>query len=151
MSLIKCTDCGHDVSDRASSCVVCGYPIKTNEARSDKASGLWSTVTQSKTPINVFALAMMACASVMGVSSTNVHDAFALKAFTYALHIFLAISGMFFATLLFCRKGLYHPQDLAAAKRAGIDNFGVDNPAIAALLICLMVLLYGLYQLNQTL
>ena len=150
MSLIKCTECNHDVSNRASYCINCGYPITKNDHLSETRDTMWTTVTKSKTPINVFALAMMACSSVMGVSSTNVHDAFALKAFTYSLHIFLAVSGMFFATILFCRKGLYHPADLATAKRAGVDDLGSDNPVIAAVIICLMVLFYGLYQLKET-
>ncbi len=98
-------------------------------------------------PINVFALAMMACAAVLGVSSTSVDNTFALKAFTYSLHIFLAVSGMFFATILFCRKGLYHPDDLVVAKRAGVDDLGNDNPVVAAVIICLIVLAYGSYQI----
>jgi len=28
MSLIKCPDCGNDVSDHAATCPKCGYPIK---------------------------------------------------------------------------------------------------------------------------
>lgn len=27
MALIKCPECGREVSDRAGSCPVCGYPI----------------------------------------------------------------------------------------------------------------------------
>jgi len=27
MSLIKCPDCGHEVSDQATACVYCGFPI----------------------------------------------------------------------------------------------------------------------------
>jgi len=29
MSLISCTECGREVSDKAEKCVNCGYPIKT--------------------------------------------------------------------------------------------------------------------------
>lgn len=28
MSLIKCPECGQDVSDKAENCIHCGYPIK---------------------------------------------------------------------------------------------------------------------------
>lgn len=49
---------------------------------------------------------MMACASLFGVSATQI-EGHALSAFTYALHIFLAIAGMFFICLLFCRSSIY--------------------------------------------
>ena len=147
MSLVKCAECNHEISDLAVHCVNCGHPIAKNKMSAESSGNLWSSVTKTKTPINVFALAMMTCAAVLGVSSTSVDNAFALKAFTYSLHIFLAVSGMFFATILFCRKGLYHPDDLAAAKRAGVDDLGNDNPFVAAVIICLMVLAYGSYQI----
>jgi hypothetical protein len=106
----------------------------------------WNTVTKSRTPINVFALAMMACSAILGISATRVDEICSLTAFTYTLHIFLAVSGMFFATILFCRKGIYHPEDLAKAKHAGVDDLGQDRPVIAAVLICIMVIGYGVYQ-----
>ena len=28
MSLIKCPECGQDISDKAENCIHCGYPIK---------------------------------------------------------------------------------------------------------------------------
>ena len=33
MALIKCSECGRDVSDRAVSCPACGNPIKTPESK----------------------------------------------------------------------------------------------------------------------
>ena len=91
-----------------------------------------NAVTKSSTLINVFALAMMACAAILGASATQVDNICDLTAFTYTLHIFLAVSGMFFATILFCRKGMYHPEDLAKAKQAGVEDLGHDKPMIAA-------------------
>ena len=38
MALIKCTECGKDVSDKAEVCIHCGYPIKKmslNEGEND--------------------------------------------------------------------------------------------------------------------
>ena len=29
LNLIKCAECGHEISDEAIECVNCGYPIKT--------------------------------------------------------------------------------------------------------------------------
>lgn len=91
---------------------------------------------------------MMSCAAILGMSATAIDDVCDLTAFKYTLHIFLAVSGMFFATILFCRKGMYHPQDIAKAKQEGWEESGEDKPAIAAVLICLMLLFYGLYQLR---
>jgi hypothetical protein len=68
MSIIKCLECGQDISDQATLCVKCGYPIHPAEESPDKKSALWNAVTKARTPINIFALAMMACASVLGLA-----------------------------------------------------------------------------------
>ncbi len=139
MSQIKCPDCDHDVSNEAPSCIYCGHPIKAVFRKRSSLNNGWTAVTKSRTPINVFALAMMACAAILGGSSTQIDNVCNLTAFTYTLHIFLALCGMFFATILFSRKGIYHPEDLAKAKQAGLDDLGHDKPFVAAILICLMV------------
>ncbi|SEF67369.1 hypothetical protein [Marinobacterium lutimaris] len=154
MALIRCMDCDHEISDQAASCVQCGRPIKAGADRSSPQpssfhSTAWAAVTRSKTPINLFALAMMACAAVLGVSANSISNACSLIAFTYTLHTFLAVAGMFFVTLLFCRAGVYHPDDLAKAKRDGLQNLGRDKPLIAAGLIVLMFSAYALYQNSQ--
>lgn len=146
MSLIKCPDCGHDISNEAAMCVHCGHSVADRPASGNQFDSAWQTVIHSKTPINVFALAMMACAAILGISATGIDGPCELTAFIYTLHIFLAVSGMFFVTILFCRKGMYHPHDLAKAKQAGLDDLGEDKPVIAVVIICLMLLVYGLYQ-----
>ncbi len=149
MALIKCQDCGQEISDQSAACIGCGRPVNAGSENSGPLQGVWGAVTRSKTPINLFALAMMACAAVLGVSATKVGDTCALIAFTYTLHTFLAVAGMFFVTLLFCRRGIYHPDDLARARRDGLPDMGQDKPLLAAALISLMFLAYGLYQLKQ--
>jgi hypothetical protein len=146
MSLIKCPECDQEISNQAVMCVKCGNPINKSIGRQSHLNAAWNAVTKSRTPINVFSLAMMACAAILGVSATQVNNAWALTAFTYTLHIFLAVSGMFFATILFCRKGMYHPEDLAKSKQAGVDDLGQDKPIVAAVLIFMMVIAYGVYQ-----
>jgi hypothetical protein len=146
MSLVKCEDCGQEISDQALMCVKCGRPSgASNESRSFW-QGAWAAVTKSKTPINLFAIAMMSCAAILGMSATRIKSETSLEAFTYTLHTFLAVAGMFFVTILFCRKGIYHPDDLAKAKRDGISDMGEDRPVIAAMLIFIMLIAYGLYQ-----
>ncbi len=93
---------------------------------------------------------MMSCSSILGMSATRVESDNSLIAFTYTLHIFMAVTGMFFVTILFCRKGIYHPDDLAKAKREGITDMGEDKPIIAAVLIVLMLIAYGLFQYSKS-
>lgn len=146
MSLIKCPECDQEISNQAVMCVKCGNPISQSTSQQKSEHAAWDAVTKSRTPINVFALAMMACSAILGVSATQVSNNWSLTAFTYTLHIFLAVSGMFFATILFCRKGMYHPEDLAKAKEAGVEDLGQDQPIIAAVLILVIVIAYGVYQ-----
>ena len=146
MSLIKCPECDQEVSSQAVICVKCGNPINKNTSQQDNQSAAWNAVTKSRTPINVFSLAMMACSAILGISATQVGDEWSLTAFTYTLHVFLAVSGMFFATILFCRKGMYHPEDLAKARQAGVEELGQDKPNLAAVFIFIMIIAYGVYQ-----
>ncbi|MDO6562140.1 hypothetical protein Q4488_01985 [Amphritea sp. 1_MG-2023] len=148
MAMISCDDCHQAISDKADSCLHCGCPVGV-EQYDDKRriKTAWEAVSRAKTPINLFAIAMMCCASILGMSATQIDNATALTAFTYTLHVFMAITGMFFVTILFCRKGVYHPDDLAKAKRDGVsDELGVDRPLIAALLIVIMLTAYAVYQ-----
>lgn len=144
MSLINCSECNQETSDQAQACVKCGHPLE--KAVQSQKKGLWNTVAKARTPINIFALAMMACASVLGASATQIADCYALTAFTYTIHSFIAVSGMFFLAILFCRKGIYHPEDLNKVKPEVLKELGTDKPIIAAILIAAMMSAYGYYQ-----
>jgi len=149
MSLVKCKDCGQEISDEARTCVKCGRPQSITEELPSKASQIWDAVIKARTPINIFALAMMACASVLGYSATKIAGCEALTAFTYTIHAFLAVSGMFFLAILFCRKGIYHPEDLSRSNPEVIKQLGQDRPGVAALLIVAMLFAYGFYQIDK--
>lgn len=146
MSLIKCLECEHEISDQAEICVKCGYPLNVKEPSDNSKSMLWHAVVKTKTPINVFALAMMACASILGASATQITDCYSHSAFTYTIHSFIAVSGMFFLAILFCRKGVYHPEDLDKVKPEILNVLGIDRPLLAAGLIASMMIAYGYYQ-----
>ena len=150
MSLINCLDCGQEISDQAEICVSCGRPMGDNAESPGKKNILWSVVGKARTPINVFALAMMACASVLGASATQISNCFSQTAFTYTIHAFIAVSGMFFLSILFCRKGIYHPEDLSKIKPEVLKDLGKDRPVVAAVLIALMMAAYGYYQFSIT-
>jgi len=145
MGMTNCKNCDQEISDQATMCVKCGHPSGSNANQRSVTNSAWAAVTRSKTPINLFAIAMMSCAAIFGMSATQVKCNTSLIAFTYTLHTFLAVSGMFFVTILFCRKGIYHPDDLAKAKRNGFSDLGEDRPVIAAALIALMLIAYGFY------
>jgi hypothetical protein len=146
MSLFKCVECDQEISDKADICVKCGYPLDAIKKSDSNKNILWNAVTKTKTPINVFALAMMACASLLGVSATQISDCYSHSAFTYTIHSFIAISGMFFLAVLFCRKGIYHPADLDKVKRETLKDLGKDRPFLAAILIAAMMVGYSYYQ-----
>ncbi|MCP3869057.1 MAG: hypothetical protein GY703_13335 [Gammaproteobacteria bacterium] len=148
MSLIKCADCDHDISDQAAMCLNCGRPILQMEESPTKPTQLWNAVIKARTPINIFALAMMTCASILGYSATEIEGCHARTAFTYTIHAFLAVCGMFFLAILFVRKGIYHPDDLGKVKTDVLRDLGVDRPGIPAVLITLMLIGYGYYQYN---
>jgi uncharacterized membrane protein YvbJ len=90
MSLIQCPECGAEISDRAAMCVKCGHPMGGASKAPDGANPIWDAVNKARTPINVFALGMMACAAVLGYSATSVASCDARVAFTYAIHAFSA-------------------------------------------------------------
>lgn len=144
MPLDPCPDCEENVSSRAESCPRCGCPLTESDEIGGGRKGAWNAVLKSRTPINVFALAMMACASILGVSAVNL-DTDALVGFTYTLHIFLAVSGMFFVCLIFCPRSMYHPDDLVRAQKEGVE-LERNRPVVAASLIGVMLVAYGLYQ-----
>lgn len=150
MVMTNCENCAQELSDQAMACVKCGHPAGTKTESGSVIDSAWAAVTRSKTPINLFAIAMMACAAILGMSATQAVSDNALIAFTYTQHTFLAVTGMFFVTILFCRKGVYHPDDLAKAERDGLSELGNDRPVVAAVLIGLMMLAYGLYQAINT-
>ena len=60
------------------------------------------------------------------------------------------VNGMVVVTILLCRKGSYHPDDQAKAKREGITDMGEDKPIVAAVLIVLMLIAYGLFQYSKS-
>ena len=149
MAIITCLDCNHEISDEAAICVHCGRP-NSADGKGSSINSPWGSVNAAKTPINVFALAMMACTAVLGASAPFIDGKFSLIAFTYSIHAFLAVATMFFLSLLFCRKGIYHPSDLGSAKPEVLAEMGKDEPRLAAAIICIMLLAYGGYQAHMS-
>jgi hypothetical protein len=53
---------------------------------------------------------------------------------------------MFFLAIPFCRKGIYHPEDLDKVRPEVLRDLGKDRPIIAAILIAALMSAYGYYQ-----
>ena len=63
MDTIKCSECGQDLARDAIMCIKCGHPLTHTSGQVSKTEQMWDAVIKARTPINVFALAMMACAA----------------------------------------------------------------------------------------
>lgn len=149
MDVKKCSECGQDLARDAILCIKCGHPMSDTAVPLSKTDQMWNAVIKARTPINIFALAMMACAAVLGVSAVHVDNCHARIAFTYTLHAFMAVAGMFFLTLLFVKRGLYHPEDLNKVNPAILEKFGRERSGIAAAIIVVMLFGYAIYQFEK--
>lgn len=49
MALIKCTECGHEISDKAKSCIYCGCPIEEQNIKSIKKDEIELTNKNNET------------------------------------------------------------------------------------------------------
>ena len=70
MSMFNCPECENSISDKAISCCHCGYPLQQGVQNDPGLSATWKAVEKSRIPINVFSIAMMSCAAILGVSAT---------------------------------------------------------------------------------
>lgn len=81
MALIKCPECGHDVSTLADRCQNCGFPLKDLASEKENSQKIEAEVEEktepvansnkSKAPIVVFILLLLAAASIFIFSVTR--------------------------------------------------------------------------------
>ena len=65
MALIKCSECGKEVSDKANACPNCGAPIKEDEIKKEVKAGI--KVTKKLAIILIIALSLIIiCAFIFG-------------------------------------------------------------------------------------
>lgn len=79
-----------------------------------------------------------------------------VEAFTYSLHLFLAVIAAFVLTALWSPRSLYHPKELLEIRHMQRDDddrqiFPVARPWVPTLVISVGVLFYGAYQLTKVL
>ena len=72
--------------------------------------GGWSRVLAATgSPLKLFALIVLVCNTVFGVAAAWTGK---LEAFTYSIHMFLAIVASFVLIALWSPRSLYHPKEL---------------------------------------
>ena len=65
MALINCPECGKEISDKASSCPSCGYPIGTNTTTKESVSAV--TATSKKQGFNIKKLLLIILVAVVAI------------------------------------------------------------------------------------
>jgi hypothetical protein len=113
----------------------------------------WPTILAATgSPLKVFALTVLVCNSFFGVAAAWMDD---LEAFTYSIHMFLAIVAAFVLTALWSPRSLYHPKELLELRHSYRDDgdeqeiFPQERPWVPTLVIAGFVLVYAGYQLTQ--
>ena len=144
MAITKCSECGKEISDKAVMCVGCGYPLTDTSSGTigQFTKSALRTVTEVRSPINVFTFGMLLCSAVFALSSTMV-VAIDKDAFKWAIHMFLAIVGLFYLIILYCPKALYRPDDLTKLDKTVLR----DEPNKAFFLALLGMCIYLSYQI----
>ena len=65
MALIKCSECGKEVSDKASNCPNCGAPIKEDEIQKEVKAGIRVTKKLAIILIAILSIIII-CAFIFG-------------------------------------------------------------------------------------
>lgn len=132
------------------------YPPETDEQAHDPrvvAGGDqrgWSRILAATgSPLKLFALTVLVCNSVFALAAAWMRS---LEAFTYSLHLFLAVVACFVLTALWSPRSLYHPRELVELerlRREAPDLMGpvpADRPWVPTVVIGLGVVGYTIYQ-----
>jgi hypothetical protein len=122
----------------------------TDQPPPEPAQGSWPTILAATgSPLKVFALTVLVCNAFFGLAAAWMAD---IDAFTYAIHMFLAIVAAFVLTALWSPRSLYHPKELLEIRhlqQPGDDQdiFPESRPWVPTLAIGAGILVYAAYQL----
>jgi hypothetical protein len=113
--------------------------------------GGWSRVLAATgSPLKLFALIVLVCNTVFGVAAAWTGK---LEAFTYSIHMFLAIVASFVLIALWSPRSLYHPKELLELRELekGCEDdeklMPPDRPWVATVVLVAGVIFYAFYQL----
>jgi len=102
-------------------------------------------IRQISSPMRFFGLVILVCSSIFGVAAAFSEEE---DAFTYSIHMFLAIVGIFILTAIWSPASLYHPQEL---KDIDKENLPKNRPWVPTISFFVGLLLYiGWYILCKT-
>ena len=110
MALMKCPECGQDVSEQAATCPHCGYSLKESE-RKNRVKNAKAKINANMTPIIVIGILALVCAgALLGGSFTlsgkdkQAYDILEKAAVTFKDPTSVRlVSGNFFIGDLYCR------------------------------------------------
>lgn len=85
MALIKCPECGKEISDKASSCPSCGYPINNTEIETEQDRINIRGKNKGKNFL-IFGSVLFLISMVFGISTSNAELALRAKKLTRGLY-----------------------------------------------------------------
>lgn len=103
MSLIKCPECGKEISDKAEMCPNCGHPIKGKE----KVAKLKSHVNKKTIAITCVALIICVCAIIIYFRSINTYN---LEDYAAIMSVQAVSKNQDGVIINECRSHYYNPQ-----------------------------------------
>ena len=112
----------------------------------DGKGGWARIISATGSPLKLFALTILVCNAIFGVAGASMDNE---TAFTYSLHVFVAVISAFVLIALWSPRSFYHPNELAEMRRNAEDGdlFPMERPAVATAIWCGGLVLYGFYQL----
>lgn len=94
MALIKCPECGKEISDKASSCPSCGYPINSTKVETEQDRVNIRGKNKGKTFL-AFGGVLFSVTMIFGLGTANVELALRAKKLTRGLYRSEALEWLF--------------------------------------------------------
>jgi hypothetical protein len=127
----------------------------TDNTETEAAKGAWSQILEATgSPLKLFALIVLVCNAVFGVSSAFMEGT---QAFVFSLHTFLAVVAAFILLALWSPRSFYNPKELLEMRKLeqelGVSEsiFPESRPLVPTIILVVGVLLYGLKHVIENL
>ncbi|MBD5555323.1 MAG: zinc ribbon domain-containing protein [Roseburia sp.] len=122
MALIRCSECGKEISDKASSCPSCGYPISNNDQMGNEIKRQWKQKKIFKILLSLTVICIVCWTGMYLWQQCNASDISSARASGYAS----SISWM---------TGISSYQSASEKNLVKIDNFVKTAKKVVAILI----------------
>ncbi len=94
MALIKCPECGKEISNKASSCPSCGYPINDTQVETEQDRVNVRGKNKGKNLL-IFSGVLFLASMILGISTSNAELALRAKKLTRGLYGSEAVEWLF--------------------------------------------------------